>query len=107
MGNFVNKITNKALKSICKHKVAAIGFNKQGKIINCKFNRPRFGRKGGGVHAELEVIKDLRVRAVVICRINKTGKVLPLHPCAACKKVLNKLGISVRSIEDLSLRQRR
>jgi len=96
----IERIARKASKSICKHKVAALGFDKQGKIVNCKFNRPRFGRRGGGVHAELEAIKDLRVRKVVICRVSGTGKFLPLHPCAVCQKILNKLGIEVKSLVD-------
>ena len=100
----IARMIKKASKSICKHKVAALGFDRHGRIINCKFNRPRFGRKGGGVHAELEAIKDLRVRKVIICRINGTGKILPLHPCATCKKVLEKLGIEIQSVSALRVK---
>jgi cytidine deaminase len=97
--NILKRIIKKASKSSCKHKVAAIGLGIDGKVINCKFNRPRFSRKGGGIHAEMECIKDLRVRTVIICRVNGTGKVLPLHPCVNCKRILKKLNINVVTVK--------
>jgi len=91
----IDYLKRKALKSLCKHKVAAIGVDDSGRIVNCKFNKPRFSRKGGSIHAELECIKDLRVRSVIICRVNKSGKILPLHPCKTCEQVLQKLRIKI------------
>jgi cytidine deaminase len=104
--NIYDRLISKASKSICKHRVAALGLDAEGRIVNCKFNRPRFSKKGGGVHAELDAIKDQRVKSVVICRISSAGRILPLEPCLACRKVLNKLKIKILSISDVVIKKR-
>ena len=91
----------KADQSICKFKVSAIGLNSKNEIVAKSVNRPRFGRKGGGIHAEIQIMHSgLRknIKTIIICRINDNGKLLPIHPCKNCKKIADKLGIKIVSI---------
>lgn len=96
----------KARQSICRNKVAAIGLNWNGDIVSKKFNRPRFSRKGGGVHAEMAVMQEAKrkgVVAIIICRISgENGKnFLPIDPCPACKAKAEELGIKIYSIGEV------
>lgn len=90
----------KALKSICKNKVAALGFDKRGNILGIMFNKPRFSRKGGGIHAEINLISryGTNIKTILILRINTSGNVQPIDPCPVCDSVCRKLGIKIRSI---------
>jgi hypothetical protein len=92
----------KARQSICRNKVAAIGLNWNGDVVSKKFNRPRFSRKGGGVHAEMEVMHEAKrkgVVAIIICRISgENGSFLPIDPCPTCKEKAEELGIKIYSI---------
>lgn len=92
----------KARQSICRNKVAAIGLNWNGDVVSKKFNRPRFSRKGGGFHAEMEVMKEAKrkgVVAIIICRISgENGNFLPIDPCPTCQAKANELGIKIFSI---------
>lgn len=89
----------KAQKSRCRYKVSAIGFNEKGELIGTAFNSPRLDSVGGGLHAEIALIKKRRgVKTILIVRTNKSGGILKIEPCKNCKKVCEKLGITIRSI---------
>lgn len=91
----------KALQSICKFPIAALGFNKRGECILIKTNKPRFGRFGGGLHAEMMVMVEAKKYGIVrilICRVGKGGVVRQIEPCANCAKVAAKLGIKINSV---------
>jgi cytidine deaminase len=92
----------KATQSICRYKVSAIGFNKKGEIIHSSTNKPRFDRKGGGIHAEMEVMLKAgpALRTIVICRVNNAGDILPIEPCDMCQEKANELGIKIVSIKE-------
>ena len=98
----INRAIKKAQKSTCRHKVVAVGFNKNGDIIGISTNVPRFRKFGGSVHAEMNLIHNYgyKVRSIVIMRVGKSGQLLPIHPCKNCKKVLVKMGIKVKSMVD-------
>ena len=86
----------KAAQSVCHYKVSALGFNKRGEIICCLNNRPRFTRYGGGLHAEMRVVANYpSVHTILLVRIGEKGKLLPIHPCSRCQKILNKLKVKV------------
>jgi cytidine deaminase len=91
---------SKAKQSICRFRVSAVGLDKRGRIVGCTSNRLRFLHKGGGVHAEIALIKKYgkQLKSIFICRINKSGELMNIHPCKNCQEVIDKLNIKVYSI---------
>jgi tRNA(Arg) A34 adenosine deaminase TadA len=90
---------SKALQSRCRYKVAAIGFNRKGDVVTTAVNKPLFASHHGGQHAEMEVLRKKKgVTSIVICRVNKSGDLLPIDPCSKCFGVCNKLGIKIYSL---------
>ncbi|MFW6272679.1 MAG: hypothetical protein ACOC2U_02730 [bacterium] len=96
----IKKAVKKAITSDCRFKVSALGFNAKGDFIGSKTNIRRFECKGGGLHAEINLIHEYgaKVRTIVICRVSKSGNLLPIDPCPNCQKVADKLGIKILSI---------
>jgi cytidine deaminase len=91
----------KCLQSICKFRVSAIGLNKDGQIVARAMNIPRFRHKGGGIHAEMQLFKLAKqkgIKTILICRTSKRGKISPINPCPACKKIAEKLNIKIVSL---------
>ena len=96
-----NRVVKKASQSSCRFLIAAIGFNRKGQIVVIKTNRPRFDRLGGGIHAEIQVMrlaKRYGIVKILIGRVGKAGILRPIDPCKNCLKVANKLGIKIDSI---------
>lgn len=95
-------LQKKAQQSICHFKVSAIGINSKGEIVAKSINRPRFTHKGGGIHAEMalmRVAKRKGIKTIFICRVsNCNGELLPIDPCERCAATAKKLGIKIESI---------
>jgi hypothetical protein len=107
MGNLdsrtIDRIKKKAEQSICKLRVAALGFNKAGVCVATSTNRPRFNRHGGSEHAEALVMKDARKKGIVrilICRIGAGGALRPIDPCPNCQTIADKLGIVIETVPE-------
>ena len=100
MKNILDVAINKAKQSPSKYKISAIGLDHRGKLLGSAFNSPRFGRYGGGLHAEMRLLHryGTNVKTVIVCRVGLSGDILPIDSCPRCKKVLDKLGIKVLSI---------
>ena len=83
----------KAQQSRCKYHVSAIGFDKRGRIVATARNYPRFNYEGGGVHAEMALLKKagVRVRTLLLCRMNRIGVLKRIDPCPACQRVLDRM----------------
>jgi cytidine deaminase len=100
---------SKASKSPSKFKISAIAFDAKGDILGHTTNSYNsdlcwdlnLGRKGTGRHAERILIARYGrlIKTILICRISKTGKLLPIEPCAVCQKVANKYGIEIVSVK--------
>ena len=88
----------KALQSACHYKISAIGLNKDGDVIAKSMNKHRFSQKGGGIHAEMQLMKKPGIKTIYICRVNNNGKLLPIDPCDMCKEKANELNIKILSI---------
>ena len=102
MSDFIiRKAIKKAEQSISTSKISAIGISKNGNIIAMATNRPRFDRYGGGVHAEMELLRRCgnRISTIIICRVGRSGEIRPIDPCPRCKKVLDKMGIKIVTIK--------
>ena len=90
----------KAKQSNCTYKVSAIGLNKKGEVTYKAFNKSRFMRPGGAIHAEMEVMLKggPGIRTIIICRVGNGGDILPIHPCKVCKDKAAELGIRIVSV---------
>ena len=97
-----NRMIKKASQSICSFQLCAFGFNRNGDCVASASNRPRFPHKGGGWHAERQImeLKSKGIVKILICRINPAGKMLPIDPCETCQKIADKLGIKIISIKE-------
>ncbi len=98
-----DRIIRKAEQSICKLRVAALGFNKAGVCIVTRTNRPKFSRLGGSEHAEALVMKEARKKGIVrilICRIGAGGALRPIDPCSKCQAIADKLGIVIETVPE-------
>ena len=96
-----SRAKNKARQSPCKYKIAALGFNRRGELVSSATNSLRFSRKGGGVHAEVQVMRNAKqkgIKTILICRVNPNGLILPIEPCEHCAKLAEKLGIKIISV---------
>ena len=91
---------NKARQSHCRYKISAIGLDKSGNVIGSACNKKRFNYEGGGVHAEMALLRKYgkKIKSMVICRVNKEGNLLKINSCKTCQKTLDNLGIKVYSI---------
>jgi deoxycytidylate deaminase len=82
--------------------ISALGFNKKNECVASATNKSRFCRKGGGVHAEDQIMiqaKRKGITSILVCRINKGGNFLPIDPCEKCQALAKKLGITIKTIK--------
>ena len=93
----------KALKSTCQHKVACVIFNSKGDILGTSVNKHNGYGRGLSHHAEIEAIKKFgrSIKSILLCRVNKSGELLPIEPCKTCKKILDRYDIKVRTVDVL------
>lgn len=96
----LDRAVKKATKSFCRYKIAALGFDRRGDFIGSTVNRCRLERIHGAEHAEALLISHYRssLKTIVICRTNKNGGVLPVHPCPLCLSMAKKYGIKIKTI---------
>ena len=99
--DLIHMARKKAKQSFSKYKISAIALDKSGNVLATAVNRPRFSRKGGGVHAEILALKKggPKTHSIMICRIGNSGDLLNIEPCENCQKILDKKGIRIYSIE--------
>lgn len=93
----VSRAKKKALESICKYRVSAIGLNKRGEVICARSNRPRFSHHGGSVHAEMRVMLEggRALKTILLCRVNAKGDLVGIEPCHTCLEKANELGVKI------------
>ena len=99
--NLIDRAIRKASsQTICRYKVSAIGINHRGEVVYAASNRPRFNRKGGGIHAEMTVMKKSppSLKSIILCRVGREGKLLKIHPCKTCQKKADELGVKIYTI---------
>jgi len=96
-----SKAIKKAQQSICKHKIAAIAFDKKGNILGLSNNHPKINTPKGGDHAEQRLIRRYgsNIKTILIYRVNPSGNLLPIDPCSKCRKIANKYNIDIKSVE--------
>jgi len=93
------RLVKKALTSRCNQKVAAIALSKKGDYIGSAVNSIRMLQMGGGKHAERELMKRFTgIKTIILGRVNKSGELLPIHPCSVCSEISKSLGITIISV---------
>jgi hypothetical protein len=99
----IKKAKQIALKSNCNYRISALGLNKKGELINSAFNKHRFMHNGGGIHAEMLLMKKSgpKLKTIIICRVNKSGNLLSISPCEVCATKAKELGIKIITIMEL------
>jgi len=98
--NISHLLIRKAKKSVCCYKISALGINHKGEILACTFNKPRFNHKGGGIHAEMQLMKIFKtnLKKIFLIRLGSKGNILPIHPCKVCSNKARELNIEVVSL---------
>jgi len=90
----------KAKKSPCHQRVSAVGWDEHGTIIMTATNLPRFSREGGGIHAEMRIMRKRPwVKTILVCRVDGQGRPRPMHPCRVCANKAADLGIRIVTLE--------
>ncbi len=91
---------NKSTQTPCKFKVCAICYDKRGRLLGVSYCRPRFNKKGGGIHAEMMALNKwgVKIKSITLVRFGNKGDLLPIHPCKNCDRVLKKLAIKVQTL---------
>lgn len=98
----ISRLKRKAQNSSCRYRIAAIGLDFRGNVISLAMNSPRFEHHGGGLHAEMAIMRGSprSLRTIIILRIGASGIIRPIHPCLACARKAKELGISIKTIEE-------
>jgi len=93
----INIARKRALKSSCGYKISVLGFNKKFELVCSYTNKPRFYHKGGGIHAEMALMRKhpKSIKTIILCRVCAKGKFLPINPCKTCNEKAKDLGIKI------------
>lgn len=94
----IKSLKSKASQSSSNFKISAFGLNAKNEIVIKTTNVPRFKK---GIHAEelvFRVAAQKNIKTIIICRIGKTGNLLPIDPCPSCAATAKKLGIKIISL---------
>ena len=98
--DYIKTAINKAKTVPFSYRICAIGFNRRGEYLGMMTNCGRFYHKGGGIHAEMRLLKKYgpRIRTILLIRVTKSGKLCPIKPCQACSDTLDGLGIKCKTV---------
>jgi len=93
----MHRLIKKARSSTCHHKVAAMALDEKDNVIAVACNKRRFMHKGGGLHAEMVLMRRYGrvIYKILVVRVNNSGRLLPIDPCVACVEAAGKLGIKI------------
>lgn len=97
----LERARKKASQSKCTHHIAALGFNSKGEYIISSTNKYRFSRPGGGLHAEMYLMRQAKrkgITTILVCRVGKSNLFLPIDPCLSCKGKAQELNIRILTI---------
>jgi tRNA(Arg) A34 adenosine deaminase TadA len=110
MRHLIKAALKKAEQSECRYRISAIGLNKRGEVIAKTVNQHRFDRQGGGLHAEMLLMRKTgsALKTIIICRIGNSGEIRPIEPCSICAEKAAELGIKIITVwsEDEKVQRR-
>lgn len=102
MDGLTRRLWTVAQRSPCRYKVAAAAISFTNEVIAVVTNQRRFMHTGGGIHAEINLLRKCKVegvKKVVLMRVGASGSLRPIAPCKDCKKLLSKLGIKWEAVQ--------
>lgn len=101
-------LKEKAAHSPCTYRVSGVAFDAKGDVLGHATNSHAqwnvldygSGRAGTAKHAERILLARYRdlIKTIVICRIGRSGNILPIDPCPTCKKAAAKYGVKIVSL---------
>ena len=103
-------LTKKARRSPCTYKISGIAYSKKGNVLGIATNSHSkwdvmtqlpVGRPGTAEHCERVLMKKFKnqIKTIVICRVGRSGNVLPIDPCPVCAKLAKKYGITILTVK--------
>lgn len=103
-------LKEKAECSPCTYRISGIAFSKKGNILGYCTNshskwqvldKSPIGRAGTAEHCEKRLIEKYgrRIHTIVICRVGRSGNILPIDPCKSCSKLAAKYDITIKTIK--------
>lgn len=102
---YIGILKQKAQQSPSKYRISAIALDKKGDVLGTASNTySKYGiemsNKFMGVHAERKLMERYKgnIKTIIIMRIGRSGKVLPVDPCRVCLSIANKMGIKIISV---------
>lgn len=103
------RLRKKALQvKLSNYHICAAAYTRKGNLLGIASNNINrmlpYSRKGGGVHAERELMKKFgtSISYIIISRTGRSGdNTLPIHPCATCAKLANRLNIKILMMHEL------
>ena len=115
--SLVLKLKKKAIAGRLKFRIAAIAFSRKGNVLGMEVNscisrRISYGEyskrcitkescKFSGKHAERALMEKYgkRIASILILRVGHGGDLRAIQPCDMCKKIADKLGIRIFSVD--------
>ncbi len=101
----LKRLGKKAAQSKSKYRISAMGFDYRGEFVAQAFNGVPpdgiDGKEGSGIHAEAKLMRKYGVllKTIVISRIGHGGDWRPIEPCEKCRKLAEKLGVKLVTID--------
>ena len=107
--SLLRRLRAKASCSPCTYKISGIAISKRGNILGIATNthsrwqvleKVPIGRAGTAGHVERNLLAKFgnRVKTIIICRVGRSGDILPIDPCPACRKAAAKYGVNIISV---------
>ena len=115
--SLVLKLKKKAIAGRLKFRIAAIAFSRKGNVLGMEVNSCISRRisyeeyskrcitkescKFSGKHAERALMEKYgkRIASILILRVGHGGDLRAIQPCDMCKKIADKLGIRIFSVD--------
>lgn len=94
--SLTQRVIKAGLRSVCRYRVIAIGYDYRGRIIGITTNTHRL--KSRSTHAEERLIhrSPQSLKWIEIARVGARGDFLPIDPCRHCSKIAERRGIRIR-----------
>jgi hypothetical protein len=100
----LRKLINKAKKSRCRYKVAAVAFNRKGDVLGTAYNVPHLPYKHGGKHPESTLILRYgkKIHHIFVIRVSgKDGQFLhSIKPCKVCQSLADRYRVKIVTVDE-------
>jgi len=93
--HLLERIIKAGLRVKLRQRVVCVGIDDRGRIIDITTNQSYMPRRGR--HAEERMIfrNPRSLSTIILARISKLGKLMPIECCDTCAKLIKKRGIKI------------